>query len=76
MAEPQDSLIFDSHNDIIYSDCSVDGVGEVRRVDPTVGISSDTLLATVGNWRRDLALIPDGNFVLVTARASGTDLRD
>ena len=73
VAEPQDSLIFDRHNDIIYSVISIDGVGEVRRVDPAVGISSDTLLATVGNDAGDLALTPDGNSVLVTGRANATE---
>jgi len=66
-----DSLIFDSHNNIIYTAWSVGGVGEVRRVDPTVGISSDTLLATVGNGGHDLTLVPGGNFVLVTSVATG-----
>jgi virginiamycin B lyase len=71
VSEPLDSLIFDSHNDVIYSAFSVDGVGQVRRVDPNVGISSDTLLATVGNRAVDLALVPGGNSVLVTSQTTG-----
>ena len=71
VSEPLDSLIFDSHNDLIYSAFSVGGVGQVRRVDPTVGISSDTLLATVGNRAVDLALVPGGNSVLVTSQTTG-----
>ena len=66
-----DSLIFDSHNNIIYTAWSVGGVGEVRRVDPSVGISSDTLLATIGNGGHDLALVPGGNFVLAASAATG-----
>ena len=71
MSEGLDSLIFDNHNDIIYTAWSAGGVGEVRRVDPAVGISSDTLLATVGNGGHDLALVPGGNFVLVTSVDTG-----
>jgi streptogramin lyase len=70
VSEPLDSLIFDNHNDIIYS-AWVGGVGQVRRVDPTVGISSDTLLATVGVRAADLALVPGGNFVLVISQVTG-----
>jgi streptogramin lyase len=66
-----DSLVFDGHNDLIYSAWSVSGVGEVRRVDPTVGISSDTYLATIGNGGHDLALVPGGNFVLATSATTG-----
>ncbi len=65
-----DSLIFDN-NDIIYSAWSTGGAGEVRRVDPTVGISSDTFLATIGNGGHDLALVPGGNFVLATSADTG-----
>jgi virginiamycin B lyase len=68
--EPVDSLIFDSHNDIIYSSPSVGGAGQVRWVDPNVGISSDRLLATVGNVALDLALVPGGNFVLAMSVAT------
>src|SRR5262249_10799063 len=50
---------------------SVGGVGQVRRVDPTVGISSDTFLATIGNLGHDLALVPGGNYVLATSLATG-----
>ena len=71
MSEPVDSLIFDSNNDIIYSAYSVGGVGQIRQGDPTVGISSDTLLATVGNEAVDLALVPGGDFVLGTSQATG-----
>ena len=66
-----DSLVFDSHNDIIYTAFSVGGVGQVRRVDPTVGIASDTLLATVGNGAHDIAMVPGGDFVLVDSTATG-----
>ncbi len=66
-----DSLIFDNNNDLIYSAWSVDGAGEVRRVDPRVGISSDTLLATIGNEGHDLALVPGGNAVLATSFSTG-----
>ena len=71
VSEPVDSLIFDSNNNIIYSAYSVSGVGQIRRVNPTVGISSDTLLATVGNKAVDLALVPGGEFVLATSQATG-----
>jgi hypothetical protein len=71
VSEPLDSLIFDSQGDIIYSAYSVGGVGQLRMVNPTVGISSDTLLATVGNLAVDLALVPGGNSVLVTSQATG-----
>ena len=71
MSQGQDSLIFDNHNDIIYSTDPAGAVGEVRRVDPAVGISSDTLLAKVGYGNGDLALVPGGNFVLVVSRATG-----
>src|SRR5262249_34082208 len=71
VSKDQASLIFDSHNDIIYSATSTGAVGEVRRVDPAVGISSDTLLATVGSADGDLALVPGGNFVLVVSRGTG-----
>ena len=66
-----DSLIFDNNNDIIYTGWSVGGVGEVRRVDPNVGISSDTLLAKVGNGGHDITLVPGGNSVLVTSAVTG-----
>jgi streptogramin lyase len=66
-----DSLIFDNNDNIIYSAWSVGGVGEVRRVDPNVGISSDTYLATIGNGGHDLALVPGGNFVLATSANTG-----
>src|SRR6185437_877285 len=71
VSEPVDSLIFDTDNNIIYSAYSVGGVGQVRRIDPSVGISSDTLLATVGNHAVDLALVPGGNSVLVTSQTTG-----
>jgi streptogramin lyase len=68
----QDSLIFDGHNEIIYTlGYSVPGAGQVRRVDPTVGLSSDTLLATIGKNPGDLALVPGGHFVLALGRADG-----
>ena len=63
-----DSLVFDSHNDIIYT---APFVGQVRKVDPTVGISSDTLLARVGNGAHDIALVPGGSFVLVSSTGTG-----
>ncbi len=71
VSEPVDSLIFDSNNNVIYSAYTVDGVGEIRRINPTVGISSDTLLATVGNDAVDLALVPGGDFVLNTSQTTG-----
>ena len=71
VSERVDSLIFDNNNNIIYSGYSVGGVGQIRRVNPAVGISSDTLLATVGNDAVDLALMPGGDFVLGTSQASG-----
>ena len=71
VSEGLDSLIFDNNNDLIYTAWSADGVGQVRRVDPTVGISSDTLLATIGNGGHDLALVPGGNFVLATSDTTG-----
>src|SRR5262249_35080812 len=71
VSEGLDSLIFDDHNDLIYSAWSAGGVGQVRRVDPTVGISSDTLLATIANGGHDLALVPGGNAVLATSAATG-----
>ncbi len=71
VSEGLDSLVFDNHNDLIYSAWSADGVGQVRRVDPTVGISSDTFLATIGNGGHDLALVPGGNFVLATSDDTG-----
>ena len=55
VAEPLDSLIFNSHGDIVSRAYSVGGVGQLRMVNPAVGISSDTLLATVGNHAVDLA---------------------
>ena len=72
VSQGQDSLIFDNHNDIIYSTDPASAAGEVRRVDPAVGISSDTLLAEVGYGNGDLTLVPDGNFVLVVSRGTGT----
>ena len=75
VSEALDSLIFDNHNEIIYSAWSADGVGEVRRVDPTVGISSDTLLATIGNRGHDLALVPGGNFVLAASEPPAKSTR-
>ena len=71
MSEPVDSLIFGRQQHIIYSGYSVDGVGQIGRVNPTVGISSDTLLATVGNKAVDLAPVPGGDFVLSTSQATG-----
>ena len=71
VSEPVDSLIFDSHNHILYSAFDANGVGQVRMVDPTIGISSDTLLATVGNRAVDLALVPGGDSVLVTSQSTG-----
>ena len=71
VSEPVDSLIFDSQGNIIYSAYSVGGVGQVRMVNPAIGITSDRLLATVGNKAVDLALAPGGNFVLVTSQATG-----
>ena len=71
VSERLDSLIFDNHNNLIYSAWSAGGVGQVRRVDPTVGISSDTLLATIGNGGHDLALVPGGNSVLATGAYTG-----
>ncbi len=72
VGKAQDSLIFDSHNDLIYTlGYSVPGVGQVRRVDPTVGISSDTLLATIGKNPGDLVLVPGGHFVLALGRTDG-----
>ncbi len=66
-----DSLIFDNNNDLIYTAWSSGGVGQVRRVDPTVGISSDTLLATIGNGGHDITLVPGGNYVLATSEDTG-----
>ena len=40
-------------------------------VNPLVGISSDTLLATIGNHAVDLALSPDGQSVLATSQSTG-----
>ncbi len=71
VSEALDSLIFDNHNNIIYSAWSANGVGQVRIVNPTVGISSDTLLATIGNLGHDLALVPGGNSVLATSVTTG-----
>jgi virginiamycin B lyase len=72
VSKAQDSLIFDSHNDLIYTlGYSASGPGQVRMVDPSVGLSSDTLLATIGNNPGDLALAPGGNFVLALGRADG-----
>ncbi len=65
-----DSLIFDNNN-LIYTAWSVSGVGQVRRVNPSVGISSDTLLATIGNGGHDLTLVPGGNAVLADSAATG-----
>ncbi len=70
VAEPQDSLIFDGNNDIIYTAYAV---GQVRMVNPEIGISSDTLLATIGHDDGDLTLTPDGKSVLVTGRSNGTE---
>jgi virginiamycin B lyase len=66
-----DSLIFDNNNNIIYTAWSAGGVGQVRRVDLNVGISSDTLLATIGNGGHDITLMPGGNSVLATSNDTG-----
>jgi hypothetical protein len=71
VSAPQDSLVFNSQGNIIYSAYSVSGVGQVRLVNPNVGISSDTLLATVGNLAVDMALAPGGNSLLGTSQATG-----
>jgi virginiamycin B lyase len=70
VAEHQDSLIFDTHNNLIYT-AQVGSISQVRSVNPAVGISSDTLLAIVGAGALDLTLVPGGNFVLVTCYTEG-----
>ncbi len=70
VAKAQDSLIFDSQNELIYT-TNVGGAAEVRRVDPTVGISSDTLIATIGSIALDLTLMPGGHSVLAVDVTSG-----
>jgi hypothetical protein len=71
VSEPLDTLIFNNQGNIIYTGYSVGGVGQVRMVNPSIGISSDTLLATIGNAAVDLALAPDGASVLATSQATG-----
>ena len=53
-----DSLIFDSQNDIIYT---AYGQGQLRSVNPAVGISSDKLIATVSAHVVDLCGIRAAN---------------
>ena len=64
----QDTLVFNNQGNIIYSAYFA---GQIRIVNPAVGISSDTLLATVGGRPVDLALTPDGNSVLATNQITG-----
>jgi len=66
--EGQDTLVFNNQGNIIYSAYFA---GQIRMVNPAVGISSDTLVATVGGRPVDLALTPDGNSVLATNQITG-----
>ncbi len=70
-----DTLIFNAQGDIIYSAYSVNGQGQVRIINPAVGLSSDRLIATVGNDAVDLALDPGGKSVLVTSQSTGQIVR-
>jgi DNA-binding beta-propeller fold protein YncE len=56
-----DSLVFDTHGNIIYTNL---GTGQVRSYNPTTHI--DSLLASGFSDPADLALTPDGGSVLVS----------
>jgi sugar lactone lactonase YvrE len=67
-----DSLIFDSHGDIIYSEYNGNSAagGEVRMYNPTA--NTDTLIASgFSNQLVDLQLDPSGTSVLVSDRGTG-----